>query len=192
MTQLILGSTSPYRKMLLERLHLDFECASPEVDETSLENETPEELVRRLAVLKAQAVARNFPDALIIGGDQVAVCEDTILGKPGDFATAVEQLTMVSGKKISFLTALCLLRSRDGDHQLDIVPYHVHFRTLDTPTIERYLQKEPAFNCAGSFKSEGFGIALCDRLEGDDPTALIGLPLIRLTRMLEHYGVNVV
>jgi len=192
MTQLVLASTSPFRKMLLERLHIAFECSSPHVDESQLENETPMEMVQRLAQLKAEAVAIDYNNALIIGGDQVAVCDGTILGKPGDHDTAVRQLKMVSGKKISFLTALCLLQTRDGKRQLDVIPYHVHFRTLTDDMIEHYLEKEPAYNCAGSFKSEEFGIALCDKLEGDDPTALIGLPLIRLTRMLEDYGIAVI
>lgn len=192
MSQLVLASTSPYRKMLLERLHIAFECVSPHVDETALPNETPIELVKRLAFLKAEAVARDYNNALIIGGDQVAVCDGKILGKSGDHDTAVKQLQMVSGKKISFLTALCLLQTRDGNHQLEVIPFHVHFRKLTEEMILRYLEKEPAYDCAGSFKSEGFGITLCDKLEGEDPTALVGLPLIRLTRMLEKAGIEVI
>jgi septum formation protein len=190
MTQLVLASTSNYRKMLLERLHLAFECESPDVDESPLENETPEELVKRLAEAKARAIAPDYPNALIIGGDQVAVCDDVILGKSGNHEKAVEQLRMVSGNKISFLTALCLLQTLDGSTQVEMVPFHVHFRKLSDEMIENYLAKEPAYDCAGSFKSEGFGITLTEKLEGDDPTALVGLPLIRLTHMLEKAGIQ--
>ncbi|MEW5755952.1 MAG: nucleoside triphosphate pyrophosphatase [Pseudomonadota bacterium] len=188
---LVLASTSPYRKELLQRLGLPFETAAPEVDESRAPGELAEDLVRRLAEQKARAVAARFPDSLIIGSDQVAVLGDTILGKPGTHERAVEQLTAASGRHVSFLTGLCLHNSRTGHSQVDMIPFHVVFRHLTPRQIEHYLRQEQPYNCAGSFKSEGLGIALFERLEGDDPTALIGLPLIRLVRMLEREGISV-
>lgn len=141
--------------------------------------------MRRLAEAKARAVAARFPDALIIGSDQVATVDGTILGKPGTHAAAAAQLRRLSGRRVTFLTGLCLLNASSGRVQLDVVPFHVIFRALTEEMIENYLRREQPYNCAGSFKSEGLGIVLFERLEGDDPTALIGLPLIRLSRMLE-------
>jgi septum formation protein len=189
--RLVLASTSPYRRELLTRLGLAFTAIAPETDETRFPDEPPEELVRRLSEAKARAVAARHPDALVIGSDQVAVSEDEVLGKPGGHEAAVAQLQRLSGRRVSFLTGLCLLNARTGEVQLDLVPFHVVFRPLDDTMIEHYLQRERPYNCAGSFKSEGLGIALFERLEGDDPTALIGLPLIRLTRMLEQEGLSV-
>lgn len=190
--QLILGSCSPFRKMLLERLHLDFKTFSPDIDETPLKDELPGELAIRLGLEKAKAVAQKFPDALIIAGDQVAVCDEDILGKPGDHENALRQLQQVSGQRVDFLTSLYLYDSSNGDYQFELVPYHVFFKNLSNETIENYLKKEPAYNCAASFKSEGYGIALTERMDGSDPTALIGLPLITLSRMLEQAGIRVV
>ena len=190
--RLILASTSPYRRELLQRLGIDFECIAPDADEASLPGEAPRQLVERLAVAKAAAVADAHPDALIIGSDQMAVCGDLVLGKPGDHARAQAQLASLSGQRVSFLTGLCVLNSTTGHRQVEVIPFHVHFRRLDAAMIDHYLRREQPYDCAGSFKSEGLGIALFERLEGDDPTALIGLPLIRLTRMLEAEGMRVI
>lgn len=189
--KLVLASTSPYRRELLTRLGLDFETAAPNTDETRLPGETPKQLVRRLAEAKARAVAKDFPHALIIGSDQVAVLGDRILGKPGDHATAVQQLTAACGRRVTFLTGLCLYNSGNDRCQVDVVPYTVEFRALNAVQIDNYLKREQPYNCAGSFKSEGLGISLFRRMEGDDPNALIGLPLIRLIDMLTAEGVNV-
>ena len=190
--RLVLASTSPFRKELLDRLGLPFETASPDVDETPLPGESPVELVRRLAEAKARAVATQFPDAVIIGSDQVATLGDDIIGKPGNHEKAVEQLLRLQGQRVVFNTGLCLLDAATGTAEVDVVPFPVQFRAMDDAFIERYLKREPAYNCAGAFKSEGLGIVLCERFEGEDPTALIGLPLIRLVRMLEAVGVSVV
>ena len=191
MQKLILGSTSPFRKELLSRLQVDFTTASPEIDESQDKGETPEQLVTRLAQQKARAVAHNHPDALIIGSDQVATIEGRILGKPGDRENAIEQLMLASGKRVAFYTGLCLLNSASGHIQCCCEPFYVHFRQLGQKQIERYLDIEQPYICAGSFKSEGLGIALFSKLEGDDPNALIGLPLIRLVAMLENEGISV-
>ena len=189
---LVLASTSPYRKTLLARLGQPFATVAPGVDERPRDHEPPEQLVRRLAQAKAQAASAAFPDALIIGSDQVAVLEGEILGKPGDHEHAVRQLHRASGRTVDFFTGLCLLNSRTGAVQCDVVPFRVVFRALSAQQIEDYLRREQPYNCAGSFKSEGLGIALFERLQGDDPTALMGLPLIRLSRMLEQEGVKVI
>ncbi len=189
--KLVLASTSPFRRELLGKLGLPFEIDSPEVDETRLPGETPEALVGRLAEAKARAVAERHPDALIIGSDQVAVNGSEILGKPGDHERAVEQLRAASGRAVIFQTGLCLFNAASGCTQVEVVPFTVHFRDLTDAQIEGYLRREQPYRCAGSFKSEGLGIVLFERLEGDDPNALIGLPLIRLVRMLEREGVDV-
>jgi len=191
MRDLVLASTSPFRRELLERLGLPFHTAAPAVDEQRLPDEDAVALVTRLAHAKAQAVASTWPEALIIGSDQVALNGDEILGKPGDHATAVRQLQAASGRAITFHTGLCLLNAATGHSQVIDAPYRVWFRDLSDSQIEHYLQREQPYNCAGSFKSEGLGIALFDQLEGEDPNALIGLPLIRLIRMLEAEGVAV-
>ncbi len=188
-TRLVLASTSPFRQALLARLGLPFDTASPDADETARPGEAPEDLVRRLAALKARAVRKLYPDALIIGSDQVACIDGEILGKPGNRDNAIRQLQRASGRAVRFHTGLCLLDSRSGREQLVCEPFTVHFRELDRERIVRYVDKEEPFGCAGSFKSEGLGIALFRRLEGDDPNALIGLPLIRLVEMLENEGV---
>jgi len=186
--RLILASTSPFRKELLTRLGLIFETAAPDVDETRRENESATTLVRRLSEAKARAIGAA-QQGLVIGSDQVATLGDTILGKPGSYERAMEQLRLLSGNAVTFQTGLCLLDSENDSLQLDVVPFTVHFRELDGTRIGRYLRHDQPYNCAGSFKSEGLGITLFERMEGDDPTALIGLPLIRLTAMLEKAGV---
>jgi septum formation protein len=190
--KLVLASTSIYRKELLKRLGLPFVTAAPDVDETPFDGESPEGLVRRLAEAKARAVAKQYPDALIIGSDQVAVVGGQILGKPGNHDRAVAQLRQASGKRLEFLTGLCLYNSHTEQAQLDVVPFGVVFRPLTDPEIEHYLRREQPYHCAGAFKSEALGIALCERFDGDDPTSLVGLPLIRLTRMLKREGIAVV
>lgn len=189
--QIILASTSPFRKSVLEKLHIPFKTISPDVDETIMKDEQPEELVKRLAIAKAQAVAKEQAASLVIGSDQVAVIGNTILGKPGDHATAVEQLQNVSGKRVTFYTGLALINADTGNIQAEVVPYHVVFRKLTDEMIDKYLKAEQPYNCAGSFKSEALGIVLFERLEGEDPNTLIGLPLIRLTRMLENENYKV-
>jgi MAF protein len=189
-TQLVLASTSPFRRELLARLELPFVSAAPDVDETAYPGENPQALVKRLAEQKARAVAAEFPRDLIIGSDQVATLDGLILGKPGSHRRAREQLLLASGNKVTFYTGLCLFNSATDHCQVHCEPFHVHFRPLDESTIEQYLRREQPFNCAGSFKSEGLGIVLFERLQGDDPNALIGLPLIRLTTMLREEGMD--
>lgn len=192
MQNLVLASTSVFRKSLLERLQIPFECVAPNVDETPLENETPAELVRRLSELKARAVTAQFPNSLIIGSDQVSVVDNKIVGKPHTHEKAVQQLTAASGKTIDFLTGLALFNTATQTCQVDLVKFSVQFRQLTAAQIERYLRKEQPYQCAGSFRSESLGIALFEKMIGDDPTALIGLPLIRLTQMLESEGFLVI
>lgn len=187
--QLILASTSPFRRELLSRLAIPFETCSPAVDEARLPGETAEALVLRLSGAKARAGAQAHPRALVIGSDQVAVVDDEILGKPGDHGRAVEQLHKLSGRTVTFLTGLCLYNGATDEADIRLVPFRVRFRELDAGRIERYLRHEQPYNCAGSFKSEALGITLFERMEGDDPTALIGLPLITLTTLLARAGV---
>ena len=189
--KLVLGSTSPFRKALLEKLHIDFECDSPDIDETPLPDEAVEDMVVRLAVAKAQAISARHPDSLIIGSDQSAVLNGEKLSKPGNFENAFKQLTRASGQKITFQTGLCLLNTSTGNVQSSCVPYTVVFKELTPVMIENYLRKEEPYNCAGSFKSEALGIALFERFEGADPNALIGLPLIELVNFLENEGFSI-
>ena len=189
--KLVLGSTSPFRKALLERLHIDFICDSPDIDETPLPNEPVEEMVTRLAIAKAQAISQRHPESLIIGSDQSAVLNGEKLSKPGNFENAFKQLTRASGQKITFQTGLCLLNSATGNIQSTCVPYTVVFKTLTPTMIKNYLHKEEPYNCAGSFKSEALGIALFERFEGSDPNALIGLPLIELVNFLDNEGFSI-
>ena len=184
--KLVLGSTSPFRKVILDKLGIDFETASPEVDETALKDESPQQLVERLSVLKAKAVADKYNNALIIGSDQVSVINGEIIGKPHTHENAVKQLQKASGKTVTFYTGLCLYNSSTNQYQSEVVPFKVVFRKLTDSLIENYLQKEQPYNCAGSFKSEALGIILFEKLEGDDPNTLMGLPLIRLVNMLEN------
>jgi len=187
---LILASTSPYRRDLLARLRVPFAVVSPEVDETALHQETPEQLARRLAFCKAQAVAERHPDAVVIGSDQVADLDGLALGKPGNHARAVEQLRRMRGRTVIFQTAVSVLCLRAGMTQTDIAQVRVVFRDLSDAEIERYLSAETPYDCAGSAKSEGLGISLLDAIHSDDPTALIGLPLIRTARMLRAAGIE--
>ncbi len=182
---LVLASTSPFRKEILSRLHIPFETFAPLVDETPLENESPTQLVTRLSILKAKSAQSEYPQALIIGSDQVAVIDNTILGKPGNHEQAVKQLNQASGKQVDFLTGLSVINTETDKIQTDMVHFSVKFRPLTSTQIENYLKVDKPYNCAGSFKSEGLGIALLDRMIGSDPTSIIGLPLIRLVRMLE-------
>ncbi|MCG8488014.1 MAG: Maf family nucleotide pyrophosphatase [Candidatus Thiodiazotropha sp.] len=188
---LVLASSSPFRRELLSRLGLEFSTSSPDVDETRLNNESAEALVMRLSQQKAMAVAKSHPEALIVGSDQVATVDGAILGKPGNHEKAVEQLLNASGKKVTFYTGLTLYNSKTGQSQTCCEPFHVQFRTLNQTEIENYLLKEQPYNCAGSFKSEGLGISLFEYMEGADPNALIGLPLIRLNTMLRQEGVDI-
>lgn len=188
--KLVLASTSAYRRMLLERLQVPFETARPEVDESPLPGEAPAETAERLAAAKARAVAPLFPDALIIGSDQVAHLGAEIFGKPGTVERAVAQLRRMSGQTVVFHTALAVLNTRTGALRADSVPTRVRFRTLGDDEIVRYVDKERPLDCAGSAKSEALGITLLDALSGDDPTALIGLPLIALARMLRAEGLQ--
>lgn len=190
MQRLLLASTSSYRKMLLEKLHLPFICAAPHVDEAPQAGETAEALVLRLAAAKAQALALAYPDTLIIGSDQICVLDGKITGKPHTEDNARTQLRQASGKMVTFYTGLALYNSRNNHLQAACEPFHVHFRTLSDLEIATYVRLEQPLNCAGSFKSEGLGIALFDKLEGRDPNALIGLPLISLLEMLRAEGIN--
>ena len=191
MRPLILASSSPYRRELLQRLRLPFECASPDIDESPLPGESAEQLVRRLAEAKARALAARFPEHLIIGSDQAAVQGQAILGKPHTLERAMEQLKASTGNSVSFLTGLALLDSASGRCQVDCIPFRVHFRELDEARIRRYLEAERPFDCAGSFKAEGLGVSLFRATEGEDGTSLVGLPLIRLVDMLLAEGVQV-
>jgi septum formation protein len=189
--RLILGSTSRYRHELLSRLRMPFEAVAPEVDETPGPAENPADLALRLALAKARAVARRYPQAVVIGSDQVADLHGEPLGKPGTHERAVAQLTRMSGKTVIFQTALAVVCMDTGFEQCEIAPVRVVFRTLGTSEIERYLRAEQPYDCAGSAKSEGLGIALLERIDNDDPTALVGLPLIRTCHLLRAAGMKV-
>lgn len=189
--KLLLASGSPYRKALLERLNLDFQQSSPDIDETPLKGESPQQLVIRLAQQKALALAPEHPDALIIASDQAADHNGIILGKPGTEASAIEQLTQCSGKKVVFHTGLCLLNTRTRQLQVKDVEFSVWFRSLKPSQIAHYIKEEQPLDCAGSFKCEGLGIALFERMSGDDPNSLIGLPLIELVTMLDNEGIHI-
>ena len=187
--QLILASTSVYRRELLQRLRLPFQSESPEVDETPLAGELPGPLARRLALAKARAVATRFPGANVIGSDQVADLQDVPLGKPGNHARAVAQLQKMRGQTIIFHTAVAVVCLESGYCAEAMAEVRVRFRDLSDAEIESYLQAEKPYDCAGSAKSEGLGIALLERIDSDDPTALIGLPLIRTVQLLRDAGV---
>ena len=189
---LILASSSVYRRALLTRLQLPFTCVSPHLDETVLMHEKSEETALRLAQLKAHKVAETHPDALIIGCDQVATLDDMQLGKPLTHANAMAQLQQMSGREVIFHSALCLLNATTGKMQAEVVPYAVRFRVLSEAQIEHYLKKEQPYDCAGSAKSEGLGIAIIEKMTGEDPNALIGLPLIKLVSMLQNEGIHVI
>jgi septum formation protein len=187
---IILASSSPYRKTLLERLQINFTTESPDIDEQSIQGETVYDFVLRLAETKASHIAAKSSDAIVIGSDQALECEGKILGKPGDHATAKRQLMAMSNKTLSFFTGLCVINTRTNNMQKDVIIYQVTFRNLKESEIEAYLIKEQPYNCAGSFMSEKLGVSLVERMQGDDPTALIGLPLISLCKMLRHQGVK--
>ncbi|MFJ7885258.1 Maf family protein [Pseudomonas sp. NPDC096917] len=191
MLPLLLASSSVYRRDLLSRLRLPFSCSSPNIDESHRPGESALELVKRLSLEKAQALAGSHPAHLIIGSDQVAVLNEQIIGKPHTFDKARQQLLNASGASVTFLTGLTLLNSQTGRSQTDYVPFTVHMRTLTTEQIERYLHTEEPYDCAGSFKAEGLGVSLFQRTEGDDATSLVGLPLIRLVDMLLAQGVDI-
>ncbi len=188
---LILASSSVYRRELLQRLRLPFECVSPAIDESARPDETPATTAVRLALEKARAVAAAHPQALIIGSDQVAELDGTPLGKPGNHANAVCQLRAMRGQRVVFHTALCLLDAASGHHQLENAVTTVQLLALTDAQIERYLQLEQPYDCAGSAKVESLGIALAEKITSDDPTALIGLPLIILVSMLKREGIEV-
>ncbi|MBK7503500.1 MAG: septum formation inhibitor Maf [Polaromonas sp.] len=188
---LILGSTSPYRRELLSRLRIPFSVQSPEVDETPLEGERPMQLAQRLALAKAIAVAEKNPNAVVIGSDQVADLNGMSLGKPGNFDRAMVQLRQMSGQTVVFQTALAVVCLDSGFEQADLASVRVQFRVLSDAEIEVYLQREKPYDCAGSAKSEGLGIALLESIANDDPTALVGLPLIRTCNLLRAAGIKI-
>ena len=190
--KLILASSSPYRRALLARLKLPFEAIAPELDESARPHEAPQELVERLSIEKARRIAGEHTDALVIGSDQVAVYNGSIVGKPHSHEQALAQLRAAAGRTVTLYTGLALINAATGALQSEVIPYRVTFRQLTDAQIENYLHKEQPYSCAGSVKSEGLGIALLEKFDGDDPNTLIGLPLIRLIRMLENEGVFVV
>lgn len=192
MQKLVLASTSPYRRDLLERLRIPFETVSPDLDESALPGEAPQQTALRLAEGKARAVSASFPQALLIGSDQVAVLKGRAIGKPGDHAAAVEQLLSMRGQSVVFHTAVCVLNTATGKVQIEDVPTSVTLRHLEPAQVERYLEIETPYDCAGSARIESLGIGLVERVTSDDPTALIGLPLIALCRMLRNEGLDVI
>ncbi|SDZ82794.1 Maf family protein [Microbulbifer marinus] len=187
---LILASSSPYRSALLKQLQLPFDCASPHINEEALPGEQPAALARRLAKEKALAVAPAFPDALIIGSDQVAECAGRALGKPGGRERAIAQLESCSGRKVHFHTGISVLDAANGEQRTAVETFTVHFRELSPQQIRSYIERETPYDCAGSFKVEGLGIALFEKMEGSDMNSLIGLPLIRLVDLLQEFGVD--
>lgn len=188
---IVLASSSNYRRELLTRLQLPFTCHSPDIDEASRANESAQALVQRLALSKARALAEHYPQHIIIGSDQVAVLDGKIIGKPLHAAGATQQLSAASGRSVVFLTGLAIIDTRTHTEQVDLVPFTVHFRTLSAAQIQRYIEREQPFDCAGSFKSEGLGVSLFTATEGSDATSLVGLPLIRLCDMLNTCGIAI-
>lgn len=191
MTRLVLASGSPYRRELLKRLQIPFEWAAPHIDEEPGPSESAEDLTLRLALEKAKALATAYPQHLIIGSDQVLLLNNRPVSKPGNHAAARDQLRQCSGKTVRFATSLCLFNSAKASHRLASVPFEVSFRHLDDASIERYLIREQPYDCAGSFKAEGLGISLFSAMRGEDPSSLIGLPLIRLCEMLRQEGIEI-
>lgn len=189
---LILASSSVFRRELLQKLQVPFSTVSPHVDETALENEKPQDTALRLSKEKAKKIGSEYPHALIIGCDQVATLDGEQLGKPLNHHNATKQLQTMRGNEVTFHSALCLFNAATGNMQATVVPYLVKFRQLSDAQIENYLSKEQPYHCAGSAKSEGLGIALIERMIGEDPNALIGLPLIKLITMLQNEGVNII
>ncbi len=191
MQKIILASSSPYRRELLSKIKLDFECVSSHVDETPQAGETAQALAIRLSIAKARALSEPYPHHLIIGSDQVAMCNGLRLGKPGNFENAKQQLKTQSGQVVFFYTGLCVYDSINGKCLTDLDCCTVHFRNLTTRQIEHYLRVDKPYDCAGSFKSEGYGITLLDKISGEDPNALIGLPLIKLITLLNQCGLAI-
>ena len=189
---LILASSSEFRRQLLQKLLIPFNSISPKIDETALDGEKPHQTALRLAQEKAQKIGAEYPHALVIGCDQVATLDGEQLGKPLNHQNATKQLQTMRGREVKFHSALCLYNAATGNMQAEVVPYLVRFRQLTEEQIENYLTKEQPYQCAGSAKSEGLGIALMERMIGEDPSALIGLPLIKLITMLQNEGVNVI
>jgi septum formation protein len=189
--KLVLGSSSPYRREMLARMRVPFEVAAPDVDETPQASETPKQLACRLAMSKARAVAAQFPACVVIGSDQVADLDGLALGKPGTHARATAQLQQMRGKTVIFQTAVAVVCQDSGFAQLDLAQVRVRFRELEDAEIEAYLRAETPYDCAGSAKSEGLGIALLESIENDDPSALVGLPLIRTCRMIRAAGIKI-
>ena len=191
MKNLVLGSSSPFRKELLSKLGLPFETDSPDIDETPLENESPQDMVKRLAKLKAEAIAAKHSNCIVIASDQCATLDGKIIGKPLEHDKAVEQLQEASGRAVTYYTALCVMDTASQRVEEVTEPFHVYFRELSDTQIENYLKKEEPYQCAGSIKSESLGIALFERLEGSDPNTLIGLPMIQLVKILEKLGIDI-
>ena len=189
---IILASSSPFRKSLLERLHLDFHTISPDIDESHHQGEPAADYVCRLAQQKAEAIADQHPLSIIIGSDQCALLDGEILGKPGSHKNALEQLRNAQGKTVVFHTGLCVMQHSSDFREVEDILFEVTFRELSDAQLEHYLRVEQPYDCAGSFKSEAYGICLFSEMRGDDPTALVGLPLIRLTNMLERAGISVI
>lgn len=189
-TPIVLASSSPYRKELLERLNIPFACKSPNIDESRLNQEAPETYVERLAIAKATALAEEYPEHLIIGSDQCSVVDGDIVGKPGRREAAIAQLQASSGKTLTFLTGLAVINPLSGWQRTAISRFQVEFRDLSQAEIERYIDAEQPLDCAGSFKSERLGVSLTRAMRGDDPSALVGLPLIQLSAFLREYGIN--
>ena len=191
-TQLILASSSPFRQQLLDRLQLEYESHAPNVDESVMKGEDASNYVCRLAEAKACHVAEHYPDAVVIGSDQCALLDGEILGKPGSHENALQQLRAAQGRTVVFHTGVCVVRLSSGYRAVEDVPFEVEFRTLSDQQLDHYLRVEQPYQCAGSFKAEGYGSCLFSRMRGDDPSALIGLPLFRLIAMLESAGIKVV
>ncbi len=189
---LILASSSEFRRQLLQKLLIPFNSISPKIDETALDGEMPHQTALRLAQEKAKKIGTEYPHALVIGCDQVATLDGEQLGKPGNHNNATKQLQTMRGREVTFHSALCLYNAATGNMQAEVVPYLVRFRQLTDEQIESYLTKEQPYQCAGSAKSEGLGIALMERMIGEDPNALVGLPLIKLITMLQNEGVSVI
>lgn len=188
MLKLILASSSPYRQQLLSRLGVSFDCVSPEIDEQHLKDESPDDYVLRLSREKAAKIGEIREKSLIIGSDQCAVCDQQIIGKPGSHAVALQQLSQLSGKQVDFITGVTVFNTQSGAMSTWADRYTIKFRTLQSDEIERYLRADEPYHCAASFKSESLGIALCESMQGDDPTALIGLPLIQVAQQLRQFG----
>lgn len=188
---LILASTSPFRRELLARLNLTFQTCKPDIDESPIDGESAESMVERLAIAKARDARRHYDSGLVIGSDQVCVIDHDILGKPGDYDNAMQQLTRASGKVVRFLTAVCLYDIKNDRQQSLVEPFEVKFRQLTEHQIAHYLKTEQPYHCAGSFKSEGLGITLFEKLTGDDPNTLIGLPLIQLINLFNNWDIDV-